>query len=144
MPIYKKKPNGKNDTGRPTLMTKETIDKLEAAFSWGCPDSEACIYADITPPVLYKYQQENPDFVKRKELLKDTPNLKARQVLNAAIRQKDKQAAQWWLERKKKEEFSVRSELVQPEPIKVFVTKEEQAEADAIIADVVKPRHDSK
>lgn len=144
MSIYKKKPNGKNDTGRPTSMTPETIDKLEAAFSWGCPDTEACIYAGIGLSTLYEYQKEHPEFTKRKELLKDTPNLKARQVLNAAIRQKDKQAAQWWLERKKKEEFSVRSELVQPEPIKVFVTKEEQAEADAIIADVVKPRNDSK
>lgn len=134
----------KSNAGRPTVMTDDVLAKLEAAFSWGCPDTEACLYADINPSSLYDYQKEHPEFTKRKELLKDTPNLKARQVLNAAIRQKDKQAAQWWLERKKKEEFSVRSELVQPEPIKVFVTKEEQAEADAIIADVVKPRHDSK
>lgn len=134
----------KSNAGRPTVMTDDVLAKLEAAFSWGCPDTEACLYADINPSSLYDYQKEHPEFTKRKELLKDTPSLKARQVLNAAIRQKDKQAAQWWLERKKKEEFSVRSELVQPEPIKVFVTKEEQAEADAIIADVVKPRHDSK
>lgn len=134
----------KSNAGRPTVMTPEIIDKLEAAFSWGCPDTEACLYAGIGLSTLYDYQKDHPGFSDRKDQLKETPNLKARQVLNAAIRQKDKQAAQWWLERKKKEEFSVRSELVQPEPIKVFVTKEEQAEADAIIADVVKPRHDSK
>ena len=62
--------------------------------------------------------------------------------MNIALGQKDKQAAQWWLERKRKEEFSTRSELVQPEPIKVFVTQEEQAEADSVIEEVVKPRDD--
>lgn len=140
--VYKKKPNGKNDTGRPTVMTPETIGKLEQAFSWGCTDNEACIWAGINPSALYDYQLEHPDFTKRKELLKETPSLKARQVINIALVNKDKQAAQWWLERKRKEEFSTRSELVQPEPIKVFITKEEEAEADAVIDNVVKPRDD--
>ena len=125
-------------------MTKDVLNKLEAAYSWGCSDAEACLWAGIEPRTLYKYQQTTPEFIQRKELLKETPNLKARQVLNLALQQKDKQTAQWWLERKKKEEFSTRSELVQPEPIKIFVTKEEQAEADAIIEDVVKPQDDSK
>lgn len=134
----------KSNAGRKTVMTESVLAKLEAAFSWGCPDTEACIWAGINPSSLYDYQLAHPEFTKRKELLKETPNLKARQVLNMALGQKDKQAAQWWLERKKKEEFSTRSELVQPEPIKIFVTKEEQAEADAIIEDVVKPQDDSK
>ena len=139
---YQKKPNGKNDTGRPTVMTPDTIAKLEQAFSWGCTDNEACIWAGINPSSLYDYQLEHPDFTKRKEFLKETPSLKARQVINIALVNKDKQAAQWWLERKRKEEFSTRSELVQPEPIKVFITKEEEAEADAVIDNVVKPRDD--
>lgn len=144
MPTYKKKPNGKNDTGRPTKMTEAVIGKLEAAFSWGCTDKEACIHAGINPDTLYEYQKSHPGFAERKELLRETPTLRARQVVNIALQQKDKQAAQWWLERKRKDEFSTRSELVQPEPIKVFVTKEEQAEADAVIEEVVKPRHDDK
>lgn len=125
-------------------MTPEVVSKLESAFSWGCTDTEACIHAGISRETLYEYIRNNPKFADRKEQLKETPNLRARQVLNIALQQKDKQAAQWWLERKKKEEFSTRSELVQPEPIKVFVTKEEQAEADSIIENVVKPRNDSK
>ena len=125
-------------------MTPEVVSKLEAAFSWGCTDTEACIWAGISRETLYEYIRNNPTFADRKEQLKETPNLKARQVLNLALQQKDKQTAQWWLERKKKEEFSTRSELVQPEPIKVFVTKEEQAEADSIIENVVEPRNDSK
>lgn len=143
MPKYKKKPNGKNDTGRPEMMTPEVIDKLEQAFSWGCTDIEACVWAGISDDLLYKYQRANPEFVKRKNRLKETPTLKARQVMNIALINKDKQAAQWWLERKRKEEFSTRSELVQPEPIKVFITKEEEAEADSVIDEVVKPRDDN-
>ena len=134
----------KHPGGRPTVMTETTVGKLESAFSWGCTDIEACLYAGINPDTLYEYYKKNPKFSEHKERLKETPNLKARQVLNLAIQQKDKQAAQWWLERKKKEEFSTRSELVQPEPIKVFVTKAEQDEADAVIDDVVTPRDDSK
>lgn len=136
MPTNKKKSNA----GRPALIDDDVLQKLEAAFSWGCTDNEACIWANISPSTLYNYQLAHPEFVKRKELLKDTPNLKARQVINMALQQKDKQAAQWWLERKRKEEFSTRSEMVQPEPIKVFVTKDERIEADSIIDAVVKPR----
>lgn len=134
------RPKKKHPGGRPTVMTEEVVAKLETAFSWGCTDSEACVWAGISQDALYDYQRKNPAFTKRKELLKETPTLKARQVINLAIGQKDKQAAQWWLERKRKEEFSTRSELVQPEPVKVFVTKEEQAEADDLIEIVVKPR----
>lgn len=130
----------KSNAGRPTVMTDDVLAKLEAAFSWGCTDNEACIWAGINPSSLYDYQILHPEFTKRKELLKETPSLKARQVINIALQQKDKQAAQWWLERKRKEEFSIRSELVQPEPIRVFVTKEEQAEADAEIDKVVPQR----
>lgn len=136
--------NKKSNAGRPTVMTADVLAKLEAAFSWGCTDNEACIWANINPSSLYDYQLAHPEFTKRKELLKDTPNLKARQVINMALQQKDKQAAQWWLERKRKEEFSTRSEMVQPEPIRVYVTKEEREEADSIIDAVVKPREKRK
>ena len=139
MPTYKKKPNGKNATGRPEVTTPEVVAKLEAAFSWGCTDTEACIHAGISRDSLYEYIKRNPKFADRKEQLKETPNLRARQVLNIALQQKDKQTAQWWLERKKKEEFSTRSEVVQPEPIKVFITKEQEAEADDAI-DMVVPK----
>lgn len=140
MGVKMARPKKKHPGGRPTVFTPATLEKLEAAFSWGCTDTEACVWADISVDALYAYQRRNPDFIKRKELLKETPTLKARQVINMALGQKDKQAAQWWLERKRKEEFSTRSELVQPEPVKVFVTKEEQDEADEQIDIVVKPR----
>ena len=35
---YKIRTKRKKDTGRPTVMTPETINKLEQAFSLGCSD----------------------------------------------------------------------------------------------------------
>jgi len=50
---------GKNKGGRPTKMTPLVVKKLEEAFSWGCSDEEACVYAGISRPTLEKYQKEN-------------------------------------------------------------------------------------
>lgn len=75
---YKKKPNGKNATGRPCVITDEIIAKLEQAFAIGCTDQEACHYAEISSAALYRYQESHPEFRERKEGLKDRPILKAK------------------------------------------------------------------
>ena len=95
----------KKGIGRPTKMTKETVDKLEYAFSIGCSDLEACVYADICKQTLYTYQSSNKDFLDRKELLKENPALKAREMVYSNITA-DIDTAKWYLERKKKSEFS--------------------------------------
>ena len=51
----RKEPKDKLKVGRPSVMTPEIINKLEQAFSMGCGDLEACLYADLTPSVLYRY-----------------------------------------------------------------------------------------
>ena len=94
--------------GRPTKMTPETIGKLEEAFSMGCTDLEACLFADIEKTTLYKYQQDHPEFINRKEKLKENPVLKARQTILDNL--EDPTNARWYLERKKKDEFSQRTE----------------------------------
>lgn len=120
----KKKPGPKNKGGRPTIMTDDTIKKLEEVFALGGSDSEACFYANISKQTLYNYQKEHPEFVDRKEALKEKPILKARQTVVKAL--DDPKDAQWFLERKRKEEFSLRSELTGPEgellsPIKIEI-----------------------
>lgn len=96
--------------GRPTVMTPEIIGKLEQAFLMGCSDKEACLFAEIHPSTLYDYQKLNPRFTERKELLKENPIFKARmKVVEDMERNVD--SARWFLERKKKDEFSLRSEL---------------------------------
>lgn len=99
-----------NSVGRPPAMTQDVVNKLEQAFSLGATDLEACFYAGITKPTLYKYQDENPEFIDRKKALKEKLVLKARSVVADALENKDKQTAQWYLERRKKDEFSTRHE----------------------------------
>lgn len=96
--------------GRPTVMTDETIRKLEEAFALGCTDGEACYYADIAKSTLYLYQSENPKFLERKEALKERPILLARQELIKGLKGSPELALKY-LERKLKAEFSLRTEL---------------------------------
>lgn len=73
------------EVGRPTIMTTETLRKLEEAFALGCTDLEACLYADISKTTLYDYQQAHPESVERKEELKEHPVLLARQTVIANL-----------------------------------------------------------
>ena len=116
----------KNKGGRPTKMSKETIAKLEEVFSLGGSDSEACFYANISKQTLYNYQEKNPEFVDRKEALKEKPILKARQTVVKAL--DDPKDAQWFLERKRKEEFSFRQEVTGPEGKELKLLSEKQIE----------------
>lgn len=96
--------------GRPSHITPEVLNKLEQAFAMGCSDLEACFYADISDRILYNYQKDNPDFLQRKRTLKSKPVLMARASVVKAL-EADPELALKFLERKKKDEFSLRSEL---------------------------------
>ncbi len=97
--------------GRPTVMTKKAIQKLEDAFMRGMTDREACIYANIATSTLYNYCNENPDFSERKETLKQNPTLKARLNVVEAIEQGNVGLSLWWLERKARDEFSTKQTI---------------------------------
>lgn len=101
----------KEKRGRPTAMTDETLAKLKEGFLMGMTDSEACLYAnDICPATLYKYQDEHPEYSELKDQWKQNPVLEARQSVLKGLR-RDPDLALKFLERKKKDEFSLRSEL---------------------------------
>lgn len=91
--------------GRPHAITSDVLQKVEYAFSIGCTDKEACLYANIAPSTLYKYCQDNTEFSERKELLKDKPVLAARMAVVKAIEAGDTKMAWSYLERKRPEEF---------------------------------------
>lgn len=101
----------REDFGRPTVITEEVLQKLETAFAMGCSDREACLYADICSATLYNYQNANPDFLEHKNALKEKPVLMARAVILDKLQDKDAETAKWYLERKKKDEFSTRQEI---------------------------------
>jgi hypothetical protein len=94
--------------GRPTVMTPETINKLEEVFAIGGTDAEACFYANISKQTLYDYQEKHPEFIDRKEALKEKPFLKARQTIVKSL--DNPQYAFEYMKRKKKNEFSERLE----------------------------------
>lgn len=100
----------KHPGGRPTVMTKDTLQKLEYAFALGSSDREACFYADIAMATLYTYQEKHPEFTERKAALKERPIFLARETLIKGI-QRDPDLALKMLERKKKSEFSLRQEV---------------------------------
>ena len=84
------------------------LQKLEEVFAIGGTDTEACFYAGIGTSTLYEYQKDNPEFVERKEALKEKPILKARQTVVKSLDNPD--MALKYLERKRKAEFSLRVE----------------------------------
>ena len=102
----------KNPVGRPKIVTKEILDKLQYAFMLGCTDTEACFYADISPASLYNYQKDNPEFLEKKEAWKESPVFTARQTVIASL-SSDPEIAFKYLERKRKDEFSTKQEIEQ-------------------------------
>ena len=112
--------NGK--AGRKTVVDDEALLKLEQAFLMGCDDEEACQFAGISPSALYAHQRRNPEFQQEKELWKLNPILKATATVYKNLSQPE--MARWFLERRKKDKFSTRQELVgasdgSAQPIKI-------------------------
>lgn len=97
--------------GRPTIMTKIMVDKLIQCFSLGYTDDQACFHCNIDKQTLYNYCKKYPNFSTKKEELKQKPSLKAKNVVINAINSGDVTTARWYLERKNKDEFSVRNEI---------------------------------
>lgn len=100
------------EIGRPTVMTPETIARLEDGFLAGLSDREACLFANIAPSTLYAYCEENPDFSERKELLKEEVKLQAKLNIKNAItgEKRDLDTSKWYTERKDRS-FSLKQEL---------------------------------
>ena len=99
--------------GRPEVMTDLAISKLEEAYLNDATDVEACFVAGVSLGSLYNYQRENPDFIERKQALKDSVKYRAKKNLVEAITNEekpDKETSKWFLERRAKEDFSQRNE----------------------------------
>lgn len=93
----------KHAGGRPSIVTDIVIKKLEEVFAIGGTDAEACFFAGITQTTLYNYQIRQPEFVERKEALKQRPILKARTTVVASL--DDPEIAFRYLTKKARDEF---------------------------------------
>lgn len=117
--------------GRPTIIDEVVLKKLEEVFAIGGTDLEACFYADISHQTLYNYQKAHPEFVERKEALKEKPVLLARQTVVKALAS-DSDIAFKYLERKRKSEFAVRSEVTGADGVPLH------PQNDAVISDLTR------
>lgn len=105
MPKGHKNPNA----GRPLFNGKPeevVLGLLRQAWSLDCPDAEAACLAGISPSSLSEYLSRNPKIAEEKEALKLKPFLSARNTIIKGIVDGDKDTARWYLERKRKREFS--------------------------------------
>lgn len=93
----------KSNAGRPTVMTQDTVNKLEYAFSIGASAEEATHYAGISRQTFYVWLKEHPEYSDRIEDLRMKPVLKARVTLFNSLN--DPHHAKWYLKKKRTEEF---------------------------------------
>ena len=96
---------------RPKKITERVIQKLEEGFIWGKSDREACIYANVAPSTLYDYCNQHKEFSERKELLKESVKMRAKINVARKINSGDVGVSTWYLERKCKDEFSLKQEI---------------------------------
>lgn len=108
--MTKRKPKSQHKPAwRPSEMSEQKVKKLEEAFSLDCSIWEACFYADISKQTYYNRLETKPELVDRFNALREKPVLIARQtVVKALTTQPD--IALKYLERKRKDEFSTRTE----------------------------------
>lgn len=102
----------KNKGGRPSRITPEILLKLETAFSLGLNDEQACLFADKLPlSTFYAYCKKHPKFQELKEVLKKRPEMNAKTNIAKALENGDVDLSKWYLERKCKDEFSVKQDI---------------------------------
>lgn len=105
-----KKMGAKSSVGRPTDFTDANVQKLKTVLQMGATIEEACRNAGISKQTFYNWRERYPIFVDMVAEWQDYTILKARATIMKGL-DKD-ETARWYLERKKKDEFSIRQEMV--------------------------------
>lgn len=96
----------KQKVGRPSVFTPEAVRKLEASLAAGFSVNAACYYSGISRSIYYERKALDKEFSDKMRLAEEFSTYKARMVILRAIDDGDIKAAQWWLERKARVEFS--------------------------------------
>jgi flagellar biosynthesis/type III secretory pathway chaperone len=127
-------------TGRPTMMTPETIKKLKEAFSQGFSIDNACIWAEISKPTFYSYCDKEEGFLDYCKTLQKKPLIKSIVIINKALDEGDLPTAKWLAERKGQDEYSLKTKTEHSGEIKskvVYIEKEEKEEYENHINDTI-------
>lgn len=92
-----------------TKLNPDTVKKLEEVAALDGSVEEMCFYADISRQTYYNWMKANPNMQERFDNLRQRPFLKARQTIVKNL--DNPQHAFEYMRRKKKAEFSDRSEV---------------------------------
>lgn len=104
----KKDPQDYKKIGRPTIMTKEVLAKLEQGFKIGLNNTECCAHAEISQDAFYDYLKKNPELSVKIDAWKRNPIAKAKYTIYKNL--DDPSVAKWLLERKD-DEFKNKQEI---------------------------------
>ena len=101
-------PTPENKT-KPFKLSKEIVGKLEEVFALDGSIGEACFYAGINRDTYYNWIEKWPKLKQKFDSLREKPVLKARNTVVNALG--DPTIALKYLERKRKSEFALRTEI---------------------------------
>jgi hypothetical protein len=96
-------------SGRPTVITQSTVQKLEQALKDGISIDMACCVSGISRSTYYNHLDADNEFMDKMTLAQAHATERAKQVVIQAIDKGNVKVAQWWLERKLRTEFSTNS-----------------------------------
>jgi hypothetical protein len=124
------------------------VERLISAYKIDSTNEEACAYAGIRPTNLQYFEEQHPDFSYVKAACKQLLKLAARDKIARAINSKKASEeiphlaqANWYAERKLKDEFSTRAEVVDPRTAEMNKVTEELKQ---LIDDVAKLTEDDE
>lgn len=96
--------------GRPTVFDHDTVRKLEQAFAIGCTVEEACFVSGVSRSAYYKRLEDDEQFMDKMERSKLYMIIQSRHTVYKAIQAGDVKTSMWYLERKRKDEFGIKSQ----------------------------------
>jgi hypothetical protein len=104
-------------------LDRAKVENLIGAYKIDCTDEEACTYAGISLDQLKYFKELHKEFYNIKSTCKQFPILKARKTIVDSL--ENTEDAKWYLERKKKNEFSIKSEIEHSGEVKQILTEEQ-------------------
>ena len=116
---------------KPKLDNPETVKKLEEAFALDCSIMEACFYANISKQTYYDLIAYKPELIDRFEALRNKPVLMARQEVVKGFRWNPDLALKY-LERKRKNEFSLKTISENKNEINLTLSEDDNALLDEL------------
>jgi hypothetical protein len=107
--------------GRKTVFTPENLQKMETVIQMGGSFLLAYTSVGISESIFYEYLQKNPEYRRKLEEYKQRPILKAMKTVYNNLDIID--TAKWYLERKLKNEFSLKQEIENSGELNININK---------------------